>query len=40
MKKSFLIISFVFAVSFLAACTAEDESAVELDGPDSPDREL
>ena len=33
MKKSFLIISFVFAVSFLAACTAEDESAVGLDGP-------
>ena len=33
MKKSFLIISFVFAVFFLAACAAEDESAVELDGP-------
>ena len=32
MKKSFLIISFVFGVLFLAACVAE-ESAVELDGP-------
>lgn len=33
MKKSFLIVSFVFAVLFLAACAAEDESAIELDGP-------
>ena len=33
MKKSFLIISFVFAVSFLAACVAEDESVVKFGGP-------
>ena len=33
MKKSFLITLFAFLSLFLAACVAEDESAVELDGP-------
>ncbi len=33
MKKGFLITLFASVVLFLAACAAEDESVVELDGP-------
>ena len=33
MRKGFLITLFAFLALFLAACVAEDESAVELDGP-------
>lgn len=33
MRKVFLIMSFILLGLFLAACTADDESVVELDGP-------